>query len=115
MDWRPIAAIGAFIFTGAVILGMFLALYAPPSPSSYFRPTVIETGQAQGECTSGETAPCKEDGCEGTKTCLHGSWSSCVLPNQCEEGERQFCPLPGCSNGVQVCSSCSEWGPCLPQ
>jgi hypothetical protein len=116
LDWKTLSIFLAFVFTGAIILAVFVAFYSPPDPSSRFQPTPVQLGPGGGECTPGEEAPCEgEDGCAGVSTCLHGSWSPCHVPKECEPGEKRFCNSGGCTNGIQVCGSCGSWGACLPQ
>lgn len=66
-------------------------------------------------CTNGETQDCvNAENCEGTKTCVQGTWSNCIIPKICTPGEKKDCWI-GCSKGYEICNECGiEYLECTP-
>lgn len=71
---------------------------------------------AQKECDGDGSAPCFVGGCAGTKACLGGVFSECVLPLRvCAPGESTGCSLDNCKFGYMECNSCGTgFGQCQP-
>ncbi|MFP3949577.1 MAG: hypothetical protein ACLFUZ_00575 [Candidatus Micrarchaeia archaeon] len=115
MEAEKILVASVALFTGLLILVLFVYFFSYPAPSLDFSPTSLDLGASGYECNPGDELPCEDErGCPGSRICLHGEWSSCTVREECTPGETRFCPTGGCSNGIQVCDSCSHWGPCLP-
>jgi hypothetical protein len=117
LEAKSIAIAIIFVLVGVVIIATFITLFKPPDASSSFTPTTMQLGTPTAEeCVSGMQESCwDENRCPGTRTCEHGTWSSCAIPNECTPGEKEYCATGGCANGVQKCNNCGQWGPCLPQ
>jgi len=66
------------------------------------------------ECEQGEEKNCLTDNyCSGTKVCINGRWSDCLIkPMVCKPGTIRKCPLGICDWGIQECTPCGQWGSC---
>jgi hypothetical protein len=66
------------------------------------------------ECEDGETRDCMKGPCNGTQSCVAGSWGECIIERVCEPGEVVPCTVDSCAYAYKVCNDCGTgYGPCI--
>jgi len=102
------------LFVLLLLILVFVIIYWPKQPAPEMPASPPPAPSVTPECTSGEVRDClTEDYCLGTKTCVNGKWSNClILPMACVPGEIRKCPVGTCAWGEQECSLCGQWARC---
>lgn len=107
MDIQKIIAVFLLLFLLIVLsYGFFFSAMVPNSEP-------FSLNSAIPECKNGATKSCIKSSCNGTQSCVSGSWEDCIINDVCKPGKRQPCE-GSCSSGYKICNDCGTgFGPCI--
>ena len=79
----------------------------------FYQPEEEEEEQIIEECSGGSKS-CMKGPCNGTQTCINGTWGKCTVDMICTPGAREPCVVNHCVSAYKICNDCGTgYGECI--